>query len=193
MVTIKNICWQVYIKIYLSTKIKLYLESTMKKFLKEFELNIGSAFYAVTFVLAVINVITRYFFSFTFFWAEEVAVGCFVWVIFLGFSYSYRTDKLIGISALVDLFHGKVHDVLAIITNLIVLVISTIMFYFSWQYIVNMTKITAALELPYQLIYTSILVAFLLICIYSCIKAYKLVKKAKSEDKVSETTPNKEG
>lgn len=62
----------------------------MKNFLKKFELYLGSICIAVTVVIVIMNVFTRYCLSFTFFWAEEIAVGCFVWTIFLGTAAAYR-------------------------------------------------------------------------------------------------------
>lgn len=62
----------------------------MKDFLKRFELYIGSIFISVTVVVVIMNVFTRYFLDFTYFWAEEIAVGCFAWTIFLGTAAAYR-------------------------------------------------------------------------------------------------------
>lgn len=157
----------------------------MKKLKKDFELYLGTAFLSVTFILVVMNVFTRYFLNFTFYWAEEIAVSCFVWVIFLGFAHAYRLDELIGISAIVNLFHGKARAFIKIITNIIVFIISFAMFYFSYNYTSKMTKITSALEVPYQLVYSSIVISFLLVCIYAIIKIY-LSTKAIIKDEIIE-------
>ncbi len=149
----------------------------MKKLKDKFELYLGSVFLSVTFILVVMNVFTRYFLKFTYYWSEEVAVSCFVWVIFLGFAYAYRADELIGISAIVNLFHGKTRSVIKIITNALVFVISAVMLHFSYNYTANMTKITSALEAPYQLVYSSIVLSFLLVCIYAIIKIYSSIKE----------------
>lgn len=149
----------------------------MKKLKDKFELYLGAVFLSVTFILVVMNVFTRYFLKFTYYWAEEVAVSCFVWVIFLGFAHAYRSDELIGISAIVNLFHGKVRSVIKIITNGLVFVISAVMLYFSYNYTANMTKITSALEVPYQLIYSSIVISFLLVCIYAIIKIISSIRE----------------
>lgn len=139
----------------------------MKKFLKEFELNIGSVFLSITILVVIMNVFTRYFLRFTYHWAEEVAVGCFVWTIFLGLAFAYRDNHLIGIEALVQALPEKARRVVEFITCLILTVISALMFYFSYIYVAGSTKITAALELPYTYIYSSIVISFGLITIYS--------------------------
>ena len=79
----------------------------MKDFFKKFELYIGSAFISVTTVVVIMNVFTRYFLKFTYFWAEEIAVGCFVWTIFLGTAAAYREKGLIGVEAIVVLYLKK--------------------------------------------------------------------------------------
>ena len=69
----------------------------MRDFLKKFELYLGSIFISVTICVVIMNVFTRYVLKFTYFWAEEVAVGCFVWTIFLGTAAAYRQKALIGV------------------------------------------------------------------------------------------------
>lgn len=149
----------------------------MKKIKDNLEVYIGSIFLSITFVLVVINVFTRYFVHYTINWSEEVAVASFVWVIFLGFSYSYRNNKLIGISALVNLLPKRAGNFVRLITNICVFIISAIMLFFSFNYTANMTKTTAALEAPYQLVYASIVISFALICIYAIIKIINSIKR----------------
>lgn len=148
----------------------------MKKFLKDFELYIGSFFLTITTAIVIMNVFTRYFLSFTFHWAEEIAVGCFVWVIFLGFSNAYRANELLGVEALVNFLPKKARNVLELFTSILLALISGAMFYFSFKYVASSTKITAALELSYKYIYASIVIAFALGTIYSL---YFVVKKFK--------------
>lgn len=62
----------------------------LKEFFQDFELYLGSVFISITILVVIMNVFTRYVLKFTYFWAEEVAVGCFVWTIFLGTAAAYR-------------------------------------------------------------------------------------------------------
>lgn len=141
-------------------------------FLDDFELYIGSIFLMVTVVSVIVNVITRYFFKFTVYWSEEVAVGSFVWVIFLGFANSFRTHGLLGISAIVDLLPKKARAIADIITSLLVLIVAGLMLYFGTTYVVNTTKITAAMEISYRYIYSSIVIAFALVVIYAIMRIF---------------------
>ena len=80
----------------------------MREFLKKFELYLGSIFIAITTSVVVMNVFTRYVLKFTYFWAEEIAVGCFVWTIFLGTAAAYREKGLLGVEAIVVLLPKKI-------------------------------------------------------------------------------------
>lgn len=150
----------------------------MKDFFKKFELYIGSVFIAVTVIVVIMNVFTRYVLKFTFFWAEELAVGCFVWTIFLGTAAAYKEKALIGVEALVVLLPKKGRDVLAFFTYLLLLVLCSVMLYFSFTYVSSSSKITAALEVSYAYINTSIIISFALMTFYTLIFVVKSFKKA---------------
>ena len=89
----------------------------MKDFLKKIELYIGSIFISVTTIVVIMNVFTRYFLKFTYFWTEEIAVGCFVWTIFLGTAAAYREKGLIGVEAItaaLELSYGYINFAIVI-------------------------------------------------------------------------------
>lgn len=153
----------------------------MKKILRDFgvhfELYIGSIFLSITTVIVIMNVITRYFLSFTFMWAEEVAVGCFVWVIFLGLANAYKTKGLIGVEVLTNFVPEKYQPIVILVTSTVVSVISTTMLLFSIKYVANSTKITSSLELSYKYIYSAMLVCFGLTTIYSLYFLVQSIRK----------------
>lgn len=153
----------------------------MKKHLKHigvhFELYLGSIFLSVTTVLVIMNVFTRYFLRFTFTWSEEIAVGCFIWTIFLGLANAYKTKGLIGVEVLTNMVPEKYQSAVIFVTSLIVSALSITMFVFSYKYVVGSTKITAALEISYKYIYSALIVSFGLISSYSL---YFLVQSFRS-------------
>jgi len=153
----------------------------MKKILRDlgvhFELYIGSIFLSITTVIVIMNVITRYFLSFTFMWAEEVAVGCFVWVIFLGLANAYKTKGLIGVEVLTNFVPEKYQPIVVLVTSTVVSTISTTMLLFSVKYVANSTKITSSLELSYKYIYSAMLVCFGLTTIYSLYFLVQSIRK----------------
>lgn len=157
----------------------------MKDFLKKFELYLGSIFISVTICVVIMNVFTRYVLKFTYFWAEEVAVDCFVWTIFLGTAAAYRQKALIGVEALVVLLPKKIRKIVEAFTYLLLTCLSGLMFWFSYGYVSTSSKITAALEISYAYINTSIILAFGLMTIYSLIftvESFRDVIKKENKD-----------
>lgn len=155
----------------------------MKDFLKKFELYLGSIFISVTIVVVIMNVFTRYCLQFTYFWAEEVAVGCFVWTIFMGTAAAYRQKALIGVEAIVVLLPPKIRKVVEFLVYILLTVLSGLMFYFSYEYVAGSSKITAALEVSYAYINSSIILAFGLMTIYSLIFTVESFKELIKKDK----------
>lgn len=153
------------------------MKAFLEGFRKDFELYIGSIFLSITTVLVIINVFTRYFLKFTYHWLDEVAVGAFVWVIFLGFANAYRSNDLIGVEVLMKLLPEKGRNIVEFLTCVIVSILSSAMLFFSYKYVVGSTKITAALEISYKYINASIIVAFALITFYSLFYAVKSFQK----------------
>ena len=150
----------------------------MKDFLKKFELYVGSVFISITTVVVIMNVFTRYFLKFTYFWTEEIAVGCFVWTIFLGTAAAYREKGLIGVEAIVVLLPEKIRNAVEFLTYILLTVLSGLMCLFSLTYVMSSSKITAALELYYGYINIYIVISFSLMTLYSIIFTIESFKKA---------------
>lgn len=149
----------------------------LKEFFQDFELYLGSVFISITILVVIMNVFTRYVLKFTYFWAEEVAVGCFVWTIFLGTAAAYRKKALIGVEAIVVLLPQKVRKFVQFIVYILMTVISGVMCYFGFQYVYSSSKITAALEISYSYINSAIVLSFGLMTFYSIIYTIQSLKK----------------
>ena len=160
------------------------MSNFLKRFAKDFELYVGSIFLSATTLIVIMNVFTRYFLRFTFHWSEEIAVGAFVWVIFLGFANAYKSKSLIGVEVLVKLLPRKGRNVLEFITSVIATILSGIMFYFSYKYVAGSTKITAALEMSYVYINGVIVISFFLITLYSIYFSIQSFKKIFSNENI---------
>ena len=154
----------------------------MKEFLKKFELYLGSVFISVTTVVVIMNVFTRYFLKFTYFWSEEIAVGCFVWTIFLGTAAAYREKGLIGVEAIVVLLPEKIRNIVEFFTYILLTILSGLMCLFRFTYVSTSSNITAALELSYGYINFAIVLSFALMTLYSLIFTVQSFKKAFSKN-----------
>lgn len=154
-----------------------------KKEIKDnIELYIGGIFAMVTVLLVIMNVFTRYVLSFTYFWAEEISVGCFVWTIFLGSAGAFRQKKLMGVDILIQLTNGKARKIIELINAIFLLVITGAMCFTSSIYVIRSNKITAALEISYKFITISIVISFFLMTIYSLIFLVKRIKNFSKPD-----------
>lgn len=58
-------------------------------------------------IMNFLNVVFRYCFSNSFSFTEELTVTVFVWVTMLGIAAGFKRNAHLGMSFIVDLFHGK--------------------------------------------------------------------------------------
>lgn len=71
------------------------------------EAALGSACLALLFVLLLLNVLLRYLFETSLFWAEEVAVTLFIWMGFLAAASTEADDGHVRLNLLVDRFSPR--------------------------------------------------------------------------------------
>ncbi|MEL3905496.1 MAG: TRAP transporter small permease [Treponema sp.] len=146
-----------------------------------FELYLGGVFILVTVVTVIINVFTRYVLKFTFIWAEEISVMCFVWTIFLGAVGAFKHKMLMGVDFLLQVTKGKTRTVIELLSNLVVFIVAVSMASMSFIYVLNSKKITAALQISYTWINISIPISFIMISVYAVINlVHNIVRISKS-------------
>ncbi len=89
--------------------------------------------------IVIVNVLLRYFFNYSLFWAEEVSTICFVWAVFVGASATYKHRMDIGIDMLVLKTSPRVQRIIKHLVNICLLLINGYIFYMS----IVFTKISA--------------------------------------------------
>jgi len=139
----------------------------MKNFFRNIEVILGSITISITVLSVITNVILRYGFGIQFAWIEEVSVGCFIWTVFLGATAAYKDKALIGVEVLTQALPYKGRRFLELIIYSFLFVLTTTLFYLSYNYAAGSGKITAALEISYVYINASIVVSFGLMAFYS--------------------------
>ncbi|ELA6610324.1 TRAP transporter small permease [Vibrio alginolyticus] len=82
-----------------------------------------------------LQVVMRYVFSNSLPWSEEFVRWCFIWFIWVGVSYGFKTRKHISVTALVNLFPKRILDVVNIVVNVIVLWCMVKLFIYGWDQI----------------------------------------------------------
>ncbi len=156
-----------------------------------FELYLGGIFITVTVITVIINVFTRYVLRFTFIWAEEISVMCFVWTIFLGAVGAFRHKMLMGVDFLLQITKGKTRIVIELLSNLFVFIVSLTMCIMSFIYVINSKKITAALQLSYIWLNISIPISFMLISVYAIINLVKNILRIAGKSNNNSSTFDK--
>ncbi len=141
---------------------------SMKFILQNLEDLVASAFLIVTTVLVIINIIMRYILNSGLVWSEEVATGCFVWSVFIGAVAVFKHRGHVGVDLLVKRFPAALQKAVRLITDLILVVLNGYMAYLSVLYIqTSYTKMTPVLGVSSAYISTSVLIAFVLMTVYS--------------------------
>lgn len=139
------------------------------KFIKNnLEELLSGTFITVMVFVVIINVILRYFFNTSLYWAEEVATTCFVWSVFIGASATYKHKMNIGIDFLIRRGSLKFQSITRMVVDILLLILTAYIFYLS----VIFTKIasikpTAVLGISSAYVNSALVVGFGLMTIHA--------------------------
>lgn len=117
-----------------------------------FEEVLGSVILAIMATIAFINVLVRYFSTFSFAWSEEITTNLFVWIVLLGTACAFRDANNLAVS----LFYEKLPRSLRILCYGLILLLS-ITFFAILTYTgvleiideIEIERVSDSLELPY--------------------------------------------
>lgn len=144
------------------------MSKTLSFILNNFEDLISAFFISVTTILVVINIILRYIFNSGLVWSEEVATGCFVWSVFIGAVAVFKHRGHVGVDIIVKKMPQGVQKAVALITDIILVALNGYMSYLSILYISkSYMKMTPVLGISSVYVSSSVLIAFVLMTIYS--------------------------
>ena len=147
---------------------------SLKALLPWIEEIIASGFFLVTTCLVIVNVFTRYILKTGIYWSEEVATGCFVWSVFIGAAACYKRRAHVGVDVVVKMFPVVIQNVIKIIVDIILAVLTGYMAYISAIYIsLSYTKPTPVLGISSVTISSSLTISFVLMFIYSIIFIFR--------------------
>ena len=100
-------------------------------------------------ILVNANIFTRYLFSTPIYWAEEVATSLFIWTVFVGSAYAYRTHAHLGVDILVKALPENAKKGVNIVIDIIEIAVLLMLTYVSDQYVANSwTRVTDVLMMP---------------------------------------------
>lgn len=140
----------------------------LKRFLTNFEEIVCGTFLVTMIVLVIVNVFLRYLFSYSIFWAEEVATICFVWCVFVGASATYKHKMDMGIDVLIRKAPIKVEQAIRFIVHLILLALNAYIFYMAIVFtLIAWEKPTAVLGISSAAFNSALIVGFGLITFHT--------------------------
>jgi len=154
------------------------LKERGKHILKNLDAYIAGTLFAVTMVLVIMNVFTRYVFNFVIAWSEEVATSCFVYTVFIGAAWCLRTRQHVGVDLLVERLPGKVREVVHLLTDIVIFALNSYITYLSVLFMrSSKAKTMPILKISVNYLYAALLIGFGLMAIYSLIHCIEDIKQ----------------
>ena len=117
--------------------------------------------------ILLVQVIARYVFNRSIYWAEELAIYCMIWSIFLGSAIGVAEKSHTRIGFFINLFPAVVVNVIQLILDVIFLFFAGVLGYNSLSIVeISMKSLSAGLRLPLGFVYGSLSVSALLMVIF---------------------------
>jgi TRAP-type C4-dicarboxylate transport system permease small subunit len=138
---------------------------------------------AVMFLLVFTNVITRYVFSYSINWAEELSRYLMVWTAFLGAGLAMREGQHVAIELLHDYLPKPSRAYFKAIIGLLMISFMTILVYLGFQYAFeSMEQKSAVLRWPMGIIYMAVPIGALLFIIHLVFVFRSYINRQSIED-----------
>lgn len=160
------------------------LKERVKHILKNLDAYFAGFMFAVTMVLVIVNVFSRYFFNYPISWCDEVATSCFVYTVFVGAAWCLRTRQHVGVDLLVDHLPGKAREFVHFLTDAVILVLNGYITYLAVLFMrSSKVKTMPILKISVNYLYFALLLGFGLMAVYSLAHCVEdLVKMVKGKE-----------
>ena len=154
------------------------MKDRAKHILKTLDAYTAGALFAVTMVLVIVNVFSRYIFNFVFAWTEEVATSCFVYTVFIGAAWCLRTRQHVGVDLLVNRLPEKAREIVHLLTDIVILALNCYITYLAVLFMrSSKAKTMPIMKISVNYLYTALLIGFGLMAIYSLVHCIEDVKQ----------------
>ncbi|WP_319755943.1 TRAP transporter small permease [uncultured Sphaerochaeta sp.] len=135
---------------------------------------VGIALTAILATGVIISVILRYVFSIAFVQSEELLTMVFVATTFFGAALGLRESEHIAVSNFVSAMPAKPRKVFAVIGQVVIIVVSMGMIYYSYRMIMKVGKVPSpATGIPRGYYYAMIPISFLFTAFYGVVNILK--------------------
>ena len=106
--------------------------------------------FLVLFFCFVATIVLRYFFRKSLSWGNELAVLCYMWIMFWGCGKAIENDEHVVFSLVYDKCSPKVQMLMKVVYNLILAVLVALAFKPSLALLLKSTMRTGVLKIPYK-------------------------------------------
>lgn len=150
----------------------------MKKLkLRDLDLYVGVTLFVALVLIIIANVTLRYVFHMGLSWAEELILILFAWASYLGIVVSYRYDRHIRVDFIFKRFPKPLQKFLDITTDISVSVLSCYIAYLAVTLcLYTGDKKTLVMQLPANVVNSSLIVAFTLIGLAGIVRIIEKLK-----------------
>jgi len=130
----------------------------------------------VALVLVVtLQVITRYFFNFVFFWSEEITLLLLVWFGFMGIAIGFREYIHLGIDSFTNLFPKMFNKILDKIIIVSAFAFGMYLVVQGGQFtVMTLDSTLPATKLPASITYLTMPVTGIMICLYAILHLFNI-------------------
>ncbi len=114
-------------------------------------------------LLAFVNVVARYLFESSLTWAGELTIYLFLWSIFFGAAYCFKTDAHISVDVFLQKASPRFAKILRLLTLFITILYIGAIAYFGYQYVllyIDLGEVSIDLDIPLWIPYVVIPVSF---------------------------------
>lgn len=137
-------------------------------------------------IMNFVNVLARYLFSASFSFTEELTVTVFVWVTMLGIAVGFKRNAHLGMSFVVDQFHGKSKAVFVLLSAVMSFAFMGVLFIYGIEMVdgqATMGGTTPVMGMPQTVQGLSIPVGAFFVLVHIIEANYAELKKLLSAEK----------
>lgn len=137
-------------------------------------------------VVMLYQIVRRYVFNNSLTWSEEFCRYCFIWFMFIGYSYSIHQNIDLRMDAVVTVLPHKLQKLMSLVVLLIGLALTVLLFVSSFgavEGVIETGETSTSLHLPMWVVYISMVVGFGLAIFRYCQRIVRefVIRKDKGE------------
>lgn len=144
---------------------------------------IGSACLACMGLVTAYNVVCRYAFNSAKSWAEELAVICLTWAVFMGSAAAYKRNLHAGMDFFVARLPKKAQHWLRTAVMVLLTAFFVYITVIGWQFTTTITKTTTYFRISYFYLDIAVVLCFFSMTVYSLVYLFQAVFQPEKYDR----------